>query len=187
MKTKIAAHSRRQRRMLIHTAIVFAVGSIFALIFAFLQPFSSINWRFTDQLFVPTEVSPNVVVVSIDDESLAKYGRWAEWPRSLHAQAIENLSQAKARVIGMDILFCDTSAEDAVLAQAIEEAGNVVLPVVGSQPLPLEDSTQVYESFLLPNPALRQGAALGHANLAPDGDGVVRRLPLVTKDASGST
>jgi adenylate cyclase len=187
VKTRIAALSRRQRRTLIHTGIVFAVGSIFALIFVFLQPFSSINWRLSDELSVPTEVSPNVVVVSIDDESLAKYGRWAEWPRSLHAQAIENLSRAKAQVIGMDILFCDISAEDPVLAQAIQEAGNVVFPVVGSQPLPLEDSRQVYESFLLPNPALRQGAALGHANLASDGDGVVRRLPLVTSDTAGNT
>lgn len=187
MKTKVAAHSRRQRRMLIHTAIIFAVGSVFALIFALLQPFSGINWRLTDQLFIPSELSPNIVVVSIDDESLAKYGRWAEWPRSLHAQAIENLSQAKASVIGMDILFCDTSAEDAVLAQAIEEAGNVVLPVVGSQPLPLEDSTRVYESFLLPNEALRQAAALGHANLSPDLDGVVRLMPVFTRDSSGAT
>ncbi len=187
VKTKVAAHSRRQRRLLIHTAIIFAVGSVFALVFTFLQPFSSINWQLTDQLFIASEVSPNIVVVSIDDESLAEYGRWAEWPRSLHAQAIENLSQANTMVIAMDILFCDTSAEDAVLAQAIKEAGNVVLPVVGIQPLPLQDARPLYESFLLPNPTLRQGAALGHANLAPDRDGVVRLLPLVTSDASGNT
>ena len=59
--------------MLIHTAIIFAVGSVFALIFALLQPFSGINWRLTDQLFIPSELSPNIVVVSIDDESVAAF------------------------------------------------------------------------------------------------------------------
>lgn len=187
MKKKIAALGRRQRRLLIHSAIVFAVGGIFALLFALFQPFASINWRLSDQLFVPGEVSPNVVVVSIDDESLAKYGKWSEWPRSLHAQAIQNLSQAKARVIAMDILFSDTSADDDVLAQAIKKAGNVVLSVAGNQPLLAEDYGQIYEGFLLPTPSLRQGVALGHANVAPDGDGVVRRLPLFAGDSSGNT
>ena len=179
--------SRRQRRMLMHAATVFGIGSVLALIFALLQPFAGINWRLTDQLFVPTQVSPNIVLVSIDDESLAKYGRWADWPRSLHAEAIRNLGKAKASVIALDILFADTSAEDPVLAQAIKEAGNVMLPVVGNQLLSVRNSTQVYQQFLLPNPTLRQYAALGHANLAPDGDGVVRRLPLFASDTSGTT
>jgi adenylate cyclase len=176
-----------QRRMLIHAGVIFAVGAIFALILVLFQPFSSINWRVTDQLFIPSQVSPNIVVVSIDDVSLAKYGKWSEWPRSLHAQAIRNLSQAKASVIAMDILFSDTSAEDVALAQAIKEAGNVVLTVAGNRLMPTESPQHVYESFLLPTPILRQEAALGHANVVPDGDGVVRRLPLIAEDASGST
>ena len=179
--------SRRQRRILMHAATIFGVGSVLALIFAMFQPFASINWRLTDQLFVPTQVSPNIVLVSIDDESLAKYGRWTDWPRSLHAGAIRNLGKAKASVIALDILFADTSAEDTVLAQAIREVGNVVLPVVGNQPLSVSNLTQVYQQFLLPNPTLRQYADLGHANLAPDGDGVVRRLPLFASDTSGTT
>ena len=173
--------------MLIHTSVIFIVGIAFALFFTLLQPFTGINWRLTDQLFVPTEVSSNIVLVTIDDESLAKYGRWAEWPRSLHAQAIQNLSKAEARVIGMDILFTDNSTEDVVLGQAIEEAGNVVLAVVGDQLRPAEGSGHVYETFLLPNPALRKGAVLGHANVTPDGDGVVRSLPLFAGDPSGSS
>ena len=112
MKKKIAALGRSQRRLLIHSTIVFSVGSIFALLFAIFEPFAGINWRLNDQLFLPGEISPNIVVVAIDDESLAKYGKWSEWPRYLHAQAIQNLSQAKARVIAMDILFSDTSADD---------------------------------------------------------------------------
>ncbi len=174
---------RHRRRLLRHTAIVLGVGVAFALI-TLLQPFASLNWRLSDQLFLSEPASPNIVIVAIDDESLAQYGRLSEWPRSLHAQAITNLSQAGARAIGIDVLFAEASADDAVLADAISEAGNVVLPAVGIN-LSLTDSKFICEDFLMPPSSLQQAAnAIGHANLVPDGDGVVRRLPLVASDLS---
>ncbi|MFW6150993.1 MAG: CHASE2 domain-containing protein [Chloroflexota bacterium] len=177
--------TRRQRRVLRHAAIVFGVSALFGLLFFAFRPFASANWRLTDQLFLPGEVSPNVVVVSVDDETLAQYGKWSEWPRSLHAMAIQNLSSAEAMVIGMDILFCDSSAEDRLLAEAIDKAGNVVLPVAGNIAVATETGGQVYEGFLLPTRELRDGVVLGHANLMPDGDGVVRRLGLFATDRDG--
>lgn len=47
-----------------------------------------------------------VVIVSIDDESIANMGRWP-WPRSAIAGMIGFLSACKARVIGVDILFSE--------------------------------------------------------------------------------
>jgi len=166
--------------------IALGVGLLFTLIVVFLQPFASIVWRLSDQLFLPTSPSPNVVIVAIDDESLAQYGKWSDWPRSLHAQAIENLSQAGAMVIGFDILFADQSADDPELAEAIADAGNVVLPVVGVEPMPSPQSEITYRDFLFPTSALEEAAAaMGHANVAPDGDGVIRRIPLVARAAFG--
>ena len=49
---------------------------------------------------------PHVVIVSIDDDSIAKMGRWP-WPRSLIAQMIDFLSKSGARIIGVDILFSE--------------------------------------------------------------------------------
>jgi adenylate cyclase len=150
------------------------------------QPFYSINLWFSDQLFTSEPPSPNIVIAGIDDNTLEAYGLWAEWPRSLHAQAIDNLSQAGAKVIGFDVIFTDISADDEMLATAIAEADNVVLSAVGTQPVSQDGPEITYDDFLLPVDSLEQAASsIGHANVVPDGDGTVRRLPLIVKSSSG--
>ena len=180
--------SRRRSRWLFHTSIVIVVGCLFTLLALLVQPFTSIGSWLSDQLFAPEPPSPNIVIVGIDDATLETYGKWSEWRRSLHAQAIDNLSEAGARVIGLDILFSDMSTDDAVLAQAMKTAGNVVLPVVGADPIPSTQPEVTYGYFLVPAAPLEQAClSLGHANVVPDGDGVVRRLPLLVRDGSGQT
>jgi len=183
-----AKRSRRQRKHLYHTLILLGVGCLFTLLVVLVYPFYSINLFLSDQLFTPEVASPNIVIVGIDDATLKTYGKWSEWQRELHAQAVENLSEAEARVIGFDILFTDTSAGDSVLAQAIETAGNVVLPVVGVEPLTSNKPEITFGRFLLPTEPLKQACiSLGHANIVTDGDGVVRRVPLLVGDSSGRT
>jgi len=181
--------TRKRRRQRNNALIALVVGSVFILVAVFVQPFATIQSWLTDQLFLPTSPSPNIVIVAIDDQSLARYGKWSEWPRSLHAQAISNLSQARAMVIGFDVLFAGASGDDPVLAQAMADAGNVVLPTVGVEPQPsVYDHEIVYRDFLTSTPPLVEAAAsMGHANVAPDGDGVIRRIPLVVSDTDGDT
>ena len=63
------------------------------------------DWRArSDQVQKPP---PDVVIVSIDDESIAKMGRWP-WPRSLIARMIGFLSKSGATVVGVDILFSES-------------------------------------------------------------------------------
>jgi len=50
--------------------------------------------------------SSNVVIVEIDDGSIAGMGRWP-WPRGYIAQMINMLQAYEARVIGIDILFSE--------------------------------------------------------------------------------
>jgi adenylate cyclase len=150
------------------------------------QPFYSINLWVSDQLFTSQPPSPNIVIAGIDDATLATYGLWGEWPRSLHAQAIANLSQAGAKVIAFDVIFTDTSSDDETLATAMAQAGNVVLAAVGTQPVSQGGGEITYDDFLLPVAPLEQAASsIGHANVVPDGDGTVRRLPLIVKSSSG--
>ena len=162
------------------------VGGLFTLVALLVQPFYSINLWVSDQLFVSELPSPNIVIAGIDDATLATYGLWAEWPRSLHAQAIENLSQAGAQVIAYDVIFADTSSDDETLATTIADAGNVVLAAVGTQPVSQGGGEITYDDFLMPVAPLEEAASsIGHANVIPDGDGTVRRLPLIIKSASG--
>jgi adenylate cyclase len=74
----------------------------------------------------------DVVVVSLDKQSAETLGLPRDitrWPRSLHAQLIENLARAGAAVIVFDVFFDQAKPgdEDAVLADAIARAGTVVL------------------------------------------------------------
>jgi adenylate cyclase len=186
MRSLFRMGTRKQRRQRNHVLIALGVSALFLLIVAFVQPFAKIQWWLSDQLFLPTTPSSNVVIVAVDDASLAKYGRLPDWPRSLHAQAIDNLSQAEAGVIGFDVLFADPSADDSQLADAIARAGNVVLPVVGVDPMPSQQPEVIYKDYLFPVPALRGAAvSLGHANVVSDGDGVMRKIPLVVSDIGG--
>lgn len=59
--------------------------------------------------------------------NLARFS--SSWPRHLHAELINKLSRAQARLIVMDIAFKEPRAEqeDLALEQAIAAAGNVVL------------------------------------------------------------
>jgi adenylate cyclase len=177
--------TRRQRKRLYHIFVLVGVGCLFTLVALLVQPFYSINLWFSDQLFTTQPPSPNIIVAGIDDDTLETYGRWAEWPRSLHAQAIDNLVQAGAKVIGFDVVFADNSTDDETLATAIAEADNVVLAAVGIPPVSRTEEGIAYDTFLLPVASLEQAASsIGHANVVPDGDGTVRRLPLIVVDSS---
>ena len=47
-----------------------------------------------------------VVIVDIDEESLAAKGQWP-WPRTLIAEMVDNMRQAGAVAVGMDIIFAE--------------------------------------------------------------------------------
>jgi serine/threonine-protein kinase len=48
--------------------------------------------------------SDRIAVIAIDDASIANIGRWP-WPREVQAKLIDQLSAAKAKVIGNTVFF----------------------------------------------------------------------------------
>ena len=44
---------------------------------------------------------PDVVIIAIDEFSIASLGRWP-WQRRAHAQLLDILTEAKAKAVGMD-------------------------------------------------------------------------------------
>ncbi len=54
--------------------------------------------------------SQRVAVIAIDDQSLANIGRWP-WPREIHAQMINNLKQAGAKVVGYASFFFEPQVD----------------------------------------------------------------------------
>jgi len=119
---------------------------------------------------------PDIVIVAIDDRSIAAIGRWP-WRRALHAELIARVSAQDPRAIGVDVLFSeeelDYPEDDVLLADAMARSGRVVLPMLQ------RSHGSANHMADLPLPALAQAAArLGHVHVAPDTDGVVRSLYL---------
>lgn len=84
------------------------------------------------------------------------------------------LHAAGAETIVFDILFPEPSPDDAALAGAMAEHGNVVLPVYLSPP-----ASNYLLSEQLPTSQLASAAAaMGHAHVELDTDGVARGLYL---------
>lgn len=143
--------------------------------------FAPINLQMRDILFQPYPVSNAITIVSIDDASLERYGRWDAWPRRRHAELIDRLKEAGARVIVMDITFASATEDDSLLAEAMQRAGNVIQPVPGEGDAYLDTPGVVrYLGGVWPEAELQAAsAALGHPNVLHDADGYVRRMPTV--------
>lgn len=64
-----------------------------------------------------TEDSDKIVIVDIDNDSIEKIGRWP-WPRFRIAAGIKKISDAGAKVIGLNIIYSE--AEDSAALKEIE-------------------------------------------------------------------
>lgn len=126
-----------------------------------------------------------VTIVAIDEHSLAELGLFRSWPRAYYAQVIDQLLTAAPRVIVLDIGFFEPSADDPLLAAAIERARGqrpataVALAAVGGGDATRgSDGAVNFTNGLAPVPGL--GAAdIGTTNVLPDDRGVVRSMPLL--------
>lgn len=119
-----------------------------------------------------------IIVVGIDDASVAELDlRWP-WPRSLHAKLIDTLVADGAAVVAFDVVFnsASTPEDDAALEKSIANAGNVVLIASAAK----QDTPQgTIWTRLDPFDAfIRAGAKVGLAQIEFEPDLVVRRFPL---------
>ncbi|MDP3543774.1 MAG: serine/threonine-protein kinase [Elusimicrobiota bacterium] len=57
---------------------------------------------------------PEIVLVAIDDDSIAQIGRWP-WPRSRMADAIDKLRAAGPKVLGINILYSEAEQNQGLL------------------------------------------------------------------------
>ncbi len=129
-------------------------------------------------------VSPDIVIVAIDDQSLNEVGRWP-WRRAIHAAALDQITAAGPRAVGLDLILVEPGLEDplddTLLADAMARNGKVVLPMV------LMDTRGTGRlARASPVPELAASAvATGHIHLEMDNDGIVRSTFL--REGDGQT
>ncbi|HKW53689.1 MAG TPA: adenylate/guanylate cyclase domain-containing protein, partial [Stellaceae bacterium] len=142
----------------------------------------------------------NIVLLMIDDASIADIGRWPV-PRRVLAEVVRAAHRAGVKAIGLDILLAESerggeNGGDDELAAAIHAAGNVVLPFTfrfgqdAAAPAPAPVARNAYarlrdaggehllalspSGLILPLPRLAEVAELGHMLAAYDVDGQAR-------------
>jgi len=125
----------------------------------------------------PSSSPPSeIVIVGIDEYSFQDLKKAWPWPRSYHAKITRQLKAAGARLIVFDVLFAEPSnaEDDQVFAEAMREAGNVILATT----IESSESAHVARQILVqPNSLFRQVAlGMGLTLVTPDGDGIVRRF-----------
>jgi adenylate cyclase len=137
----------------------------------------------------PAEVRNQVTIVALDDLTIEKYGVYP-LPRRAYAEMLRALRPLNPTTVAFDVSFYDRSpspTDDAELATAIRESGNVILAMQGVGEKGFGDHTTQYASLLLPIPELRGAAAgLGAVNIRQDPDHVVRDSPLMIEGPDGA-
>lgn len=147
--------------------LVSAIALVILHLGGFLAPIDQSLAAFQARL-IRQAPSDSIVVVTIDPRSLHENSDWP-WPRERFAQAITNLREAGATVIGFDVDFSARSDAhgDAMLQAAIDEnPGSIVLPT-------FVQSDGAFRN--LPLASLAQNAVLASVNIPIDQDGITRR------------
>ncbi|MBW4057125.1 MAG: adenylate/guanylate cyclase domain-containing protein [Proteobacteria bacterium] len=147
-----------------------------------------------------------IVIVQVDQaslDSLATEGVTWPWPRQIYAPLLERLSQADA--VFVDIIFSEPSSygneDDHVLAAAIANTGNVILPVFATaNNRALDEAGRTFLDNMSVRDVAESGPLLpfavtpitplasaahggGNIMIRPDRDGVYRRIPLLFRVA----
>ncbi|MBI3974387.1 MAG: CHASE2 domain-containing protein [Chloroflexi bacterium] len=204
----MTARDRRRFFICLGLALAIGIGMSASYVRRLLPGIDQMQNLMTDSIIFKTRSEENraksVVLVHIDEKSVSAlkdtYGRVFSWPRTLHAQVLRNLADAKARVVAYDILFdapgCPATApqpceEDLAFAEAIAYAKmrsgggtQVILAVEGFPPeteKPTPGEPLSYKDTIPPLPILARDAIPAHIKPFPDEDGSVRRMPLVMK------
>lgn len=114
----------------------------------------------------------DVVIVAIDETSLATLGRWP-WAREVHAALLDRLTRDGARAVGLDLILAEPDLRggnaDTALAEALRRNGRAVLPVL------MEHDRESAPVETRPLPGFAASAAsVGHIHLELDRDGIAR-------------
>ena len=135
----------------------------------------SVDYRLLDlrhRLAGVQETDPAVVIVAVDDETLATDGASGDNRQRL-ARIINNIAASGARGLVLDVVLADAgdAETDAALAGALGALPSAVAAAARFS----GDESEV----LLPQPVFREAARVGVVNLSADAFGTPRFAPLI--------
>ncbi|MEV4780580.1 CHASE2 domain-containing protein [Burkholderia sp. LMU1-1-1.1] len=165
---------------------------------AALQPYAANEWLRDQLVRAQAGDAPEdrLVVVDINEASLAAAGPWP-WPRERLAALLEQLlGFYGARGVALDIILpepADAGGDQRiamlarhaplVMPQAFDYSGTAALRVgalAGGAAAPRADGALGASGYIANHAGLRQAAHVGNIGFIPDPDGMIRRLPMQT-------
>jgi adenylate cyclase len=166
---------RRARLVGLLAVAVFAVGlgvTGYATSLLRTLDLSTVDTRFSIR---GTQPRPDdIVVVKIDDVTFNQLQLQWPFPRHVHGQLIERLTEAGAKAIAYDVQFTEPTVprEDNALVRAVERADGVVLSTT-------EVNERGESNVFGGEEVVRQiGARAANATIQSDPNGVLRRFPV---------
>ena len=165
-----------------------------------------------DRFGFQTSPDPNVLIVGIDNQSVKDVGTYPV-PRSVYAQALQNLEKAGAAVVAFDIVFPDRREPqtDKAFAEALSSSTvPVVLAYAGDNTL-IGDGKILQTSPTTNPPGIDEiplrlfrcadassdpnapctkpfpNVVLASTDILPDADGVTRHIPMFVQPACFAT
>jgi adenylate cyclase len=153
----------------------------------------TLDWRFL--LAGPRAPPPGVVIVAIDDETLALTEGHA-LTREMVSRIVRAIAAARPRAVALDMAFPDPRdpEADGKLADALRSTASVVASIgVFSPRTPAAEPARKSEFPLAPKPSevlwptepIRDAAETGLANISTDASGVPRYVPLIFEAPEG--
>lgn len=172
--------------------------AIFAAILSYLDPLNSWHLKIANGLYTKDNPSDDIVIIGIDEVSTTDesgLGRFGSWSRAHYKQAIENLENAGAKVIGLDFYLTEkqTSITEDYIKKIIENPEDIknYSPLLDNpEDLDLAETLAKYSNIVLaandklitgsPLPIFinHDGEEIGLVNVTVDEDGVIRRTPI---------
>ena len=92
-------------------AVVYLVGLLFPTLY---EDFENktydlrFSWHVTGPS--PLQALEDVIIVDVDEESIAKLGRFFQWPRLYHAEVIRYLKEGGVSAVGFDMFFLESDS-----------------------------------------------------------------------------
>ena len=189
LRRLLAKRQARQRAVLAAIAALAVVVTGVLYLSEYLD--SSLQTAVYDEALTisAAQVRNQITIVALDDNTLKRYGVYP-LPRRAYAEMLRALKPLSPSVVAFDVSFYDRSPsaeDDAALAAAIRESGNVVLAMQGVGEADVSDHRTKYTSIQVPIPELANAAAaLGAVDIRQDPDHVVRDSQLIVEGPDGT-
>lgn len=177
----------KKNKLLIGVFMCTAVAAVF-VVTVFIGAFAKLQFTFSDWLYLssPKTPSKDIIIVGVDEKTLAALGDTGSWSRSVYAQALDNLNKYDPSVVVFDVFFRSPRDEngDNKFLDALTNTKNIIIAFRNEL---TDENGNTNRSMILPQDTFRSAP---HIELGFDtsthNDEVFRNYLLSYQDSDGN-